>query len=689
MSASPSFRYWSGEAVHSKTLTAHPAKDFGELVTSLCTDPPVLSATYEYFHALPKLKQSETKTELPYLTPCTFSASPWHGRKKEHARECYLIFIDVDNSDDAARLEKPGVLAGLLKGRNWLAYKTVSHTPDKPRLRVMLEADGILPDCYADAVRAIASKLGLRELTPESEIVCQPMFVPCLFQGQHIDFHDPHIDSRFDGKAFTQADIEEGLSFSSDAPACRQIVDTDTDGLEFIKMPLEGYTPDMIRDMLSMLDPDMKRAPWLIVAASLKHQFAADPEQGYELFEDWSATAKSKYVESGPRSPQALWDSLTASPTDRKPVTLRTLIQMAEKAGWIDPRKALVNQAQAVNCEVIRPLPRICCAADLIENERKNPRPQVLVASLLHIGEKLLLAGASKSYKSWTLLDLAVSVGTGSPFWGLPTTKGRVLLLNYEIRPYFFAERLQKVQKAKGCGTLDNVDVWNLRGHRAGFDRVLAELRQLLKTTKYALVIIDPLYSGLAGRSENDAAEMAAFMNSIEELTECGPAVALGHHFAKGNSAMRESLDRASGSGVFARDPDGIVTLNRHQSAEAFVAEFTLRNFAPVDRMGLRLDFPLLVPDNSLDVEMIKGAQVRKTATATVEDIVSLLPAADGMKAAELESTAGRVLHVGRSKFYALLREAKGRDLIQKANGVYTRHQAALPSPPLTPEKGL
>jgi hypothetical protein len=255
----------------------------------------------------------------------------------------------------------------------------------------------------------------------------------------------------------------------------------------------------------------------------------------------------------------------------------------------------------------------------------------------------------------------------------LPTTPGPVLLLNYEIRPWFFAKRLEQVAKAKACGPLHNVHVWNLRGKRADFGRVLLELRTLLKSTGFVLVIIDPLYSGLAGKSENDAAEMAEFMNSIEELAELGPAVALGHHFAKGNSAMRESLDRASGSGVFARDPDGIVTLNRHQTEGSFVAEFTLRNFAPMAPRGLRLNFPLLLPDAALDVEKIKGAQVRSKSAVTVEAIVALLPNSGGIKTADLLKIAHEETGVGDSKFYALLADARKQGLIRKAGTLNER----------------
>jgi hypothetical protein len=324
--------------------------------------------------------------------------------------------------------------------------------------------------------------------------------------------------------------------------------------------------------------------------------------------------------------------------------------------------------------DTLPPLPEIWNAEALMEAESRKPRPPQLVEGLVHLGEKLLLAGASKSYKSWTLLDLACSVGTGTPFWEMETAKGRVLALNYEIQPWFFADRLAKVARAKGCGRLDGVDVWNLRGHRAGFYRVLAELKRRLENEDYSLIIIDPLYSGLNGKSESDAAEMALFMNGIEQLAECGPSVALGHHFAKGNSAMKESLDRASGSGVFARDPDAIVTLNRHQTDAAFVSEFTLRNFPALDRLGLRLEFPLLLPDGKVDVDLIKGAQVRKKAV-TVADVVALLPLTGGLATGEFKDKAKEQLGIEKTKFHTLLKEGResGAIVINAESGLNER----------------
>ena len=57
--------------------------------------------------------------------------------------------------------------------------------------------------------------------------------------------------------------------------------------------------------------------------------------------------------------------------------------------------------------------------------------PPVLVAGMLHKGSALLLGAASKSFKSWSLIDLAISVAAGAPWWSLPCTQGKVPLRRF------------------------------------------------------------------------------------------------------------------------------------------------------------------------------------------------------------------------------------------------------------------
>jgi hypothetical protein len=58
-------------------------------------------------------------------------------------------------------------------------------------------------------------------------------------------------------------------------------------------------------------------------------------------------------------------------------------------------------------------LPKIVSAAEFMAAPRTEP-PQI-VAGVLHQGCKMIIGGASKARKSWSLIDLAVSVGSGTP----------------------------------------------------------------------------------------------------------------------------------------------------------------------------------------------------------------------------------------------------------------------------------
>lgn len=55
---------------------------------------------------------------------------------------------------------------------------------------------------------------------------------------------------------------------------------------------------------------------------------------------------------------------------------------------------------------------------------------------------------------------------------------------------------------------------------------------------------------------------MANFCNQFDKVcTELGTAVIYCHHHSKGAQGGKRSMDRASGSGVFARDPDALLDL--------------------------------------------------------------------------------------------------------------------------------
>jgi hypothetical protein len=125
--------------------------------------------------------------------------------------------------------------------------------------------------------------------------------------------------------------------------------------------------------------------------------------------------------------------------------------------------------------------------------------------------------------------------------------------------------------------------------------------------------VFDPPYKLLGARDENASRDMADLMNAVESVAvETGAAVAFGSHYSKGNQAGKDSMDRISGSGVLARDPDSIITMTRHVKDDAFAVEMTLRNFPPQEPFVVRREHPLMIVDRKLDPAKLKQAVGRK-----------------------------------------------------------------------------
>ena len=194
-----------------------------------------------------------------------------------------------------------------------------------------------------------------------------------------------------------------------------------------------------------------------------------------------------------------------------------------------------------------------------------------LIEGVLRQGHKMMLGGPSKAGKSFALIELCVSIAEGVPWLGFGCAQGRVLYVNLELDRASCLHRFRDVYAAMGVppANLANIDVWNLRGKSKPMDRLAPSLiRRALKTRPIA-VVIDPIYKVITG-DENSADQMAAFCNQFDRVaTELGCAVVYCHHHSKGSQGSKRSMDRVSGSGVFARDPDALLDMIELEQTDA------------------------------------------------------------------------------------------------------------------------
>lgn len=186
-----------------------------------------------------------------------------------------------------------------------------------------------------------------------------------------------------------------------------------------------------------------------------------------------------------------------------------------------------------------------------------------LIGGVLRQGHKMLLAGPSKAGKSYALIELCCAIAEGRRWLGWVCARGKVLYVNLELDRASCLHRFRDVYTALGWQPkhLANIDVWNLRGKSIPMDKLAPKLIRRAAKKQYIAIVIDPIYKVITG-DENSADQMAHFCNQFDRVcTELGCAVIYCHHHSKGRQGQKQSMDRASGSGVFARDPDALLDL--------------------------------------------------------------------------------------------------------------------------------
>ena len=207
-------------------------------------------------------------------------------------------------------------------------------------------------------------------------------------------------------------------------------------------------------------------------------------------------------------------------------------------------------------------LPDTECLAD--DWDDLPPLADALISGVLRQGHKMLLAGPSKAGKSFALIELCIAIAEGKTWLGrFSCAQGRVLYINLELDRPSCLHRFKDVYTAMGLApdNLRNIDIWNLRGASVPMDKLAPKLIRRAGKKGYTAVILDPIYKVITG-DENSADQMAKFCNQFDVVCrELDCAVIYCHHHSKGAQGGKRSMDRASGSGVFARDPDAMLDM--------------------------------------------------------------------------------------------------------------------------------
>ncbi len=296
---------------------------------------------------------------------------------------------------------------------------------------------------------------------------------------------------------------------------------------------------------------------------------------------------------------------------------LATNIGRRSWADWLDFAEGISDELPAI--------------VSLKEYEGAAPKlPEELIEGVLRCGHKMLISGSSKAGKSFLLMELCVALANGGSWLGMKCRQGKVLYVNLEIDNASCINRFLNIYKALGKDqefpNAANINIWNLRGHAVPLTELVPKIVRRIKNEDFEAVIIDPIYKVITG-DENNASDMAAFCNQFDKIcNETGCSVIYCHHHSKGAQGAKRAIDRASGSGVFARDPDAQLDMIQLElsdemkyiigdsGATAWRMESSLREFANFKPINFWFEFPL----HRLDNENLSAAHVQGSGDANL-----------------------------------------------------------------------
>jgi RecA-family ATPase len=343
--------------------------------------------------------------------------------------------------------------------------------------------------------------------------------------------------------------------------------------------------------------------------------------------------------------------------------------------GWIHPNEAfaLAHQEAETFHESIRtasndrPSWWPVSASEALQKPQELP-PQLL-REMLYEGGTMLLAGPSKSMKTWTMIALAVATASGAEWMGAKAQACPVLYLNLELPRYVFERRVMAVCKAMALPYPERL--YTIHTRTAGITTDLrwieANLPVVMQDVGAKMLIIDPHYkiSACSGYEENSNDGQGMLLARLESLTssrQC--ALVIAHHFAKGNASDKSAIDRASGGGVFARWPDAFVSMTPHEEDGAMSIEFTLRAFKQPPAVVVRWEYPVWMVDETLDPAKLKKPGGKRPSKSD-EEILAAIPQ-EGIKSSALAEKLG----IGTSTLHERLGKMERSGKVKRTHGM-------------------
>jgi hypothetical protein len=298
------------------------------------------------------------------------------------------------------------------------------------------------------------------------------------------------------------------------------------------------------------------------------------------------------------------------------------------------------------------------------------------------------LISPPESYKTWILLDLAVSISSGVPFLGrYPVNdKGPTIIIQQEDSHTGLTDRLALIVEQKlGATTNIDGDIWQVpcmpdlpiyvhpsRMLRFDNKKVLEELEQQIATIRPKVIMIDPLYSTTAA-VDNYMADLANQMMVLKTWRDkYGCSFVLAHHSKKNldpDSTAREDSWGSQFLNAFLEAGWQVRRNPRLASNEIVVRRHSkvMGNQPPISlTFNISTKYPMQYQVVSNQYQALSNTENRQPAQANLLDLMQEGPMSQG----DLCSKAGKT----RSTISRQIRQLEAAGMVEKMpDGRYKR----------------
>lgn len=181
-----------------------------------------------------------------------------------------------------------------------------------------------------------------------------------------------------------------------------------------------------------------------------------------------------------------------------------------------------------------------------------------------------MLGAEDKAGKTWLMLDLAVSVASGTPWLGrFPCDQGGVVMFLGEGGPRKMLRRLEAIATARGLAVEDLPIRACYRSPHLTKPDHLAAIGAELEAWPAKLVELDPLYLAARGASGSDLYAMGEHLSNLQEVVQrSGAALVVSTHYNKTGEGRGPKRFTGVGPGAWGRVLVSADVINRRVTDE-------------------------------------------------------------------------------------------------------------------------